>query len=155
MSTTSRGHFNALLSRAGFLAVALAIIAGIFGMHLMTGTYHSSAAHPAPAATSGSSADLTHMQTNHPRTTEPSRTGTPIMAAGSGSPSSCSAGSCPEVSSGHNACVLATGNTILSAPLPGTAPYALPDFGVSAVAGVSYTYSPASPSPGELCISRT
>jgi hypothetical protein len=154
--TTSRGPLTAFLLRAGFLTAALAIIAGIFGMHIMTGTHHLSAAHSMPAAAVESSVELQDVPDGHSHATGASPQVPAVTQAATGSSSSCApAGSCHEMSAGGNACVLSPGNTSLTAPAPGTAPYALPDFGAAAAASTNYSYSPASPSPGELCISRT
>jgi hypothetical protein len=150
-----RGPVTAFLLRAGFLTAALAVIAGIFGMHIMTGAHHMSAAHTMPAAAVEPSVELQGIPAGHYHPPGASRGGAAVIQAATDSSCSCDpAGSCPEMSAGGNACVLSPGNTSLTAPAPGTAPYALPDFGAAA-AGTSYSYSPASPSPGDLCISRT
>jgi hypothetical protein len=158
--TTSRGPFTAFLLRAGFLTAALAIIAGVFGMHIMTGAHHMSAAHTMPAEAAEPTVHLQSIPAGHLHAPDAPPDGAAfaqtITGSSTGSSSSCApAGSCPEVSAGGNACVLSPGNTSLTAPAPGTAPYALPDFGAAAAASVNYSYSPASPSPGDLCISRT
>lgn len=156
VTALSRGPFPAFLLRAGFLTVALAIIAGIFGMHIMTGAHHMSAAHTMPAAAAGSSMGVQGNPAGQVHATGASPDGTAVTQAAPESPSSCApAGSCPEMSAGVSVCVLAPGNTTLTAPAPGTAPYALPEFGVGAAANINYSYSPDSPSPGDLCISRT
>lgn len=158
--TTSRGPFAAFLLRAGFLTAALAIIAGIFGMHIMTGAHHMGATHPMPAAAAEPTVHLQSIPAGHSHAPDAPPNGTAgaqtITGSTTGSSSSCApAGSCHEMSAGGNACVLSQGNTSLTAPAPGTAPYALPDFGAAAAASINYSYSPASPSPGDLCISRT
>lgn len=154
MTTPSRGPFTALLLRAGFLTAALAIIAGIFGMHIMTGAHHTSTAHTMPAAAAQSTVHVDSLPASHSHL--PGTSGAAVTQAAAGSSSSCApSGSCPEMSAGGNACVLFPGNTSLSAPAPGTAPYGLPDFGAAAAASTNDSYSPASPSPGDLCISRT
>jgi hypothetical protein len=154
--TTSRGPLTAFLLRAGFLTAALAIIAGIFGMHIMTGAHHMGAAHTMPAEAAEPTVHLQSIPAGHLHAPDAPPDGAAIAQTITGSSSSCApASSCPEVSAGGNACVLSPGNTSLSAPAPGTAPYALPDFAAAAAASVNYSYSPASPSPGDLCISRT
>lgn len=157
MTAASRRHFTAFLLRAGFLTAALAIIAGVFGMHIMTGAHSMAGAHSMPTAPSDTV--LTHVHstpgghTDHGTELSPHTATVAETAAGS---SSCpTGGSCHEMSGMDAACVLSAGNTSFSAPLPGTAPYALPDFGVAAAAGTKHSYSPGSPSPGDLCISRT
>lgn len=156
MSAPSRGPMITFLLRAGFLTAALAIIAGIFGMHIMTGAHHMSAAHTMPAAAAQSTVHLDSLPASHSHPPGTSTDVATVTPATTGSSSSCApAGSCPEMSAGGNACVLSPGNTSLTAPAPGTAPYALPDFGAASAASTNYSYSPGSPSPGDLCISRT
>ncbi len=147
-------RFAVFLLRAGFLAAALAIIAGIFGMHVMTGA-HPMTPGPGMLAAGPSTLQLHAMRAGHLQVT-----GTPTGAAAigpavTGSSSCAPAGSCPEMSAGDAACVLAPGNTTLFAPMPGTAPYKLPAFGAAHAVSSTYSYSPDSPCPGELCISRT
>ncbi|WP_157357161.1 hypothetical protein [Arthrobacter sp. U41] len=155
MTTASRESLITYLLRAGFLAAALAIIAGIFGMHIMTGA-HSTAAHAMPAAGTGSALTQLHDSTGHSGHGAAKPAAGAMQVAAAESSSSCSsAGACPEMSAGGAACVLAPANTFLTAPLPGTAPYASPDFGGAAAVSTNYSYSPDSPSPGDLCISRT
>ncbi|MCT9624807.1 hypothetical protein HWD94_06680 [Pseudarthrobacter equi] len=155
MNAPPRGPFTAFVLRAGLLTAALAIIAGIFGMHIMTGAHHVVPGHAMPAA-AGATVQLESLPGSHSHELGALLEGTTVTQPATGSSSSCApAGSCPEMSAGGNACVLAQGNTTLTAPAPGTAPYALPDFGVAAAASTNYSYSPDSPSPGDLCISRT
>ncbi len=158
MTAVSRGRTITFLLRAGLLTAALAIIAGIFGMHMMTGAHNMVPVHKMPASGAGHAEAQTHtVPAGHSsHRTEPSLPGTSIAGAVKGSSSSNSlAGSCPEMSAAGAGCVLSPGNTSFSAPLPGTATYALPDFDGAAAAGTNYSYSPDSPSPGDLCISRT
>ncbi|MDQ0028718.1 hypothetical protein [Arthrobacter bambusae] len=167
MTTAPRGRLVTFLLRAGFLAAALAIIAGILGMHIMTGA-HSMAAHAMPAPADEHTATLMRSSPGHtghgtpePGTTEVG-TETPaapavIPAAAAAGPPTCSPGpTCPKMSSAGTACVPAPGTTTLAAPVPGTAPCALPDSNIAAAAaGAHYSFSPDSPTPGELSISRT
>lgn len=157
MTTASRGRLIALLLRAGFLAAALAIIAGIFGMHIMTGS-HSMSALATPMAADDHAAVQLHTSGGHSSqgAAEPAAVQMTPAAAAAGSSATCSSsGICPEMSAGGAACVPAPANTSLTAPLPGTAPYAVPDFTRTAALGTNYSHSPDSPSPGDLCISRT
>lgn len=155
MTAPSGGPFTAFVLRAGFLTAALAIIAGIVGMHIMTGAHYMGAAHTMPAA-AAQSVELHSVPSGHSHTPGASAGASAVIQPAVGSSSSCSpAGSCPEMSAGGNGCVLSPGNTSLTVPAPGTAPYALPDFVAAAAARTHYVYSPVSPSPGDLCISRT
>lgn len=156
MTAALDGRLTRFLLRAGFVAAALAIIAGIFGMHIVSGAHHAAPGHGMTASGTVPVVHLEAMPAGHAHTTEAPTGSAGAAPAVTGSSSSCTAaGSCPEMSAGDAACVLAPGNTTLSAPLPGTAPYALPDFGAAAALGSTYSYSPDSPSPGDLCISRT
>lgn len=158
MTAVSRSPVTAFLLRAGLLTAALAIIAGIFGMHIMTGAHNMAAAHSMSVTGAGPAmAQMHSTPTGHPgHGAELSPRGTAVAETATGSSSSCStAGTCHEMSAMDAACVLSPGNTSLSAPMPGTAPYALPDFDGAAAGGTNYSYSPGSPSPGDLCISRT
>lgn len=147
------------LLRAGLLTAALAIIAGIFGMHVMTGAHNMTGAHAmVPAAV-----DAPLVQVQSDQTTHGSHDQSPSFEAAavssepvSGLTSACaSPGTCPEMSAMNAACVLSAATTSFSAPLPGTAPYASPDANGQAAASIGYSYWPGSPSPGDLCISRT
>lgn len=155
MPAAVRGPLTAFLLRAGLLTAALAIIAGIFGMHVMTGTHSMVSSHAASAA--GVVLDqLPGSPAGEPGHGTGLRPHTAAAAATVTGSSSCApAGACPEMSAMDAPCVLASGNTSLSAPLSGTAPQALPSFVGAAAAGMNYSYSPGSPSPGDLCISRT
>lgn len=159
MTAVSRGPVTAFLLRAGFLTAALAIIAGIFGMHIMTDAHNMTAEHGiSVTAAAPAMAQMEGMPTGANAGYGPglSPAAAPVVDAATGLSSSCSAaGSCPEMSATGNACVLSPGNTPLTAPMPGTAPSALPDLDGAAVVGTNYSYSPGSPSPGDLCISRT
>lgn len=158
MTAASRGPVTAFLLRTGHLTAALAIIAGIFGMHIMTGSHSMTAAHSTPATSAGPAVAQMHStpagHAGHGGQLSPHRA-TVAETVTDSSPSCSPAGACPEMSAMDAACVLKPGNTSLSAPLPGTAPYALPDFNGAAAVGTNYSYSPDSPSPGDLCISRT
>lgn len=158
MTPAHRRLFTAFLLRGGILTAALAIIAGIFGMHVMGGAHDMP---PGPTMSMAGPGGTTQLQTmaaghGHAMGTSIGVASNDPAAAGSFSSSSCDpAGSCTEMSAGDAACVLAPGHTALSAPLPGTAPYDLPDFGAAALLANTYSYSPGSPSPGDLCVSRT
>ena len=165
MTAASRVPITAFLLRAGLLTAALAIIAGIFGMHIMTGAHSMTSAHSMPLATAdthrtpaghashaGHAGYGSHAGHGTELTPRAAMTAHPVTD----SPSSCStAGGCPEMS-GDASCVLAPGNTSLAASfLPEAAAHTVPDPGCAAGAGTNYSFSPDSPSPGDLCISRT
>ena len=136
----------AFLLRAGLLTAAVGIIAGFFGMHFITGAH--SMAHSGSVTGVGHASFGAHV----------SPSGAPAAGPVPGSSSSCSsAGSGPEMSVDSAGCVLSAQPRSLAAPMPGTAaPYALPNFGRALLPKLgNYSYSPDSPSPGDLCISRT
>ncbi len=156
MTAISSGRATALLARAALLAGLLAIVAGILGMHIMTGT------HAMPtAATSHDTGALPAMQaaSDHPGhladiTAAPGTSATQSLAHAPG-PSCAAAGGCTMMSAMHGDCVPSPGNTALAAPPPGTTP--LPSSGgtFTGIPTTVYAYLPRSPSPGQLSISRT
>lgn len=136
MTDPLRGRATAFLLRIGLLAGLFAIIAGIVGMHVMAGGHSM---HATPAA---SPAAVVSQQAVHHAATPPA-------------PSCTSSGTCTEMSALHAVCVPAPGHNTLTAPLPGVPPYAN---AVTAEAGAQvpgHSHRPGSPSPGDLCISRT
>jgi hypothetical protein len=147
---------GAFLRRAGLLAGMLAIIAGIFGMHIMTGSHNT------PMAAAGSAAEMPH---SGPVTVEglPGQAAAPagVPVASSAAPDEISTSSCldpnpcPAMSSMGQVCIPAPGNTSLDAPLPGTTAFALHTGTGTEQRAAAYRYLSISPSPGELCISRT
>ncbi|MGY4544464.1 hypothetical protein ACVWY0_004409 [Arthrobacter sp. UYNi723] len=157
MAATGSGRVTAFLTRAALLAGFLTIVAGILGMHIMTG------AHAMPAATAGMDTAVQQIQSpvsnpvHAPAQSPMDSAAGPGMLAGSAS--SCAdaadAAGCPSMSAMDAVCVLSPANTSLSAPLPGTAPLQTPDTNALARATISYSFLPEGPSPGDLCISRT
>lgn len=131
-------HF---LRRAVLLTGLLAVIAGIFGMHVL------SPGHVMPPTAAGhhSHSGAQPASPDAATSLEPAST----KAAACAVPDSC-----PVMAAGGAVCVLSPAKTSLSAPLPGAAPPAL-NVARTAVVTSGYTYLPGSPSPGELCISRT
>jgi hypothetical protein len=176
MAEAFMNHAAAALRRGFLLMGVLAIVAGFLGMHIMTGmhgahamtavtsstepawpsshTANSLASHPSAHALSAGTTALDSMAppsatpsvpglTGNSRTDEPSATCV------------CQS-SCTDPASMHSACVPSAAVTSLAAPPPGTAPTSIhtPDpRGNDAVR--TYSYLPASPSPGDLSISRT
>ncbi|RAX44421.1 hypothetical protein DQ354_14875 [Arthrobacter sp. AQ5-06] len=157
MAATASKPFSVLLLRAGLLTGLLAVIAGIFGMHIMSGAHTMPAA--ASAASDGSDMPLIQIQGSHAdHGDHPAAQSAATDAPGavSGTASACAAhGSCPSMSAMDAVCVLSPASTSLSAPLPGTTPFPALDVTGGAPVTTSYSYLPGSPSPGDLCISRT
>lgn len=152
MAVTASVRVTSLLLRTGLVLGLMAIIAGIFGMHVMSG------AHAMPPAAHASPAHLpvaAQEHSSHPGVQSPPLTA-PAKVILTGVPSSCSdTGGCPSMSAMDAACVLSPANTSLSAPLPGSTSITAHTIATAAAVRTAYSYLPGSPSPGELCISRT
>ena len=151
MATAFTRSAAAFLSRAGMLAGMLAIIAGIFGMHILSGS------HDMPMAASGSQTGTLHSghATGGPMDGQPSTTAVDDSATPAAASSSClDPAPCPVMGSMSQECVPAPGNTSFDAPLPGTTTLAYRvDSGTDHTPG--RLHFSASPSPGDLGISRT
>ncbi|WP_427007720.1 DUF6153 family protein [Pseudarthrobacter sp. H2] len=152
MTATGSGRAVAFLKWAALLAGMLAIIAGILGMHIMTGSPGM------PASAAGHGAAM-------PQVMQPSAEVKPapgpaavqgIPGAASLSGRSCAdKGGCATMSAMDAVCIPSPGNASLAAPLPGTTPLPADDATRSSSGFTTYAYLPGSPSPGQLCISRT
>ncbi|MCZ9880190.1 hypothetical protein [Arthrobacter sp. B2a2-09] len=156
MTATTSGTISSFLRWAGLVLGMLAIIAGILGMHVMTGSHTM---HAAAAAGAGAGAGMAH--TAEPGDAGHSHLGAPGAVPAAATPgntdtASCpDPGPCPSAASMGGVCIPAPGPAPLAAPPPGSAPFALqPGPGLSVTFG-GYPYRPGSPSPGELSISRT
>lgn len=170
MTAIPRGAVAAFLLRGGSAAGILAILAGIFTMHVMTGNHimHSHAAPQAAAAVAHADTDADATAADghgsHPYATHHGVLGTTAAAAVPEvpdalvtAPPSCSCSAeCPGVRTMSAACVPSAKAGTLTAPDPpqGTLAFtnaAVPQGGLIAPSA----YVPACPSPGELSISRT
>ncbi|QDG87090.1 hypothetical protein [Pseudarthrobacter sp. NIBRBAC000502770] len=147
----------AFLRRASLLAGLLAIIAGIFGMHVMTGP------HSMPASTAVQGVEMQHVM-QPPATTHSSHapSATPVIDSSPlpdtrsmPGPSCADLGGCAMMASMDASCIPSPGNTSLAAPLPGQTPFAAHNDADAPTPASAYSYLPGSPSPGQLCISRT
>jgi len=166
MTAVSRDPVTAFLLRAGIVAGVLAIIAGIFGMHVMTGnhTMHSPAAAQTPAAAM-TAADGHTGHTGHQSAAHNEVPGTTTTAAwpraadvlGAGPAASCTCSAeCHSVPAMSAACVPSAKTGTLTAPDPGQGTLAFNNIAVRYDGlSISYSYLPGGPSPGELSISRT
>ena len=133
-----------LLRRAALLAGVLAVIAGIFGMHVMTASHasHAGAGH-------------THASTAHSSTAHASGLGHPaagavvVLSAGG-----VCAETCPGAEEAGASCVpsAAAGSFSVVAP---PAPVMQQGPAGAAVTSAGYSYIPSGPTPCELSISRT
>ena len=146
------------LRRAGLFTAVLALIAGIFGMHVMTATHamHSSA----PAATTVS-APHNSFPAGHPAEHLYGPFSAPEMSAahdeaGARSVQCTDSDNCTSMQSITAACTPSAKTGSLAAPLPGTGIIARnTNAAMPSAIGLLWSYLPGSPSPGELCISRT
>jgi hypothetical protein len=174
MAAAFMSHAAAALRRGFLLVGVLAIMAGFLGMHIMTGmhgahamTAAASSAEPAAESfrtahslTPDPVAPSRHDGTHNATASDPVITAGPELAGNSGTAAptaSCECqSSCTDPSSMRSTCVPSAAVASLVAPPPGAAPTSLhnPDpRGQGSALG--YSYLPASPSPGELSISRT
>lgn len=143
----------AFLRRAGLLAGLLAVLAGIIGMHIMTGP------HGMPASNAVQGEEM-------PKVMQPPAEYSAHAASVEGSspspntrsvpePSCADLGGCASMSPMDASCIPSPGNASLAAPLPGNTPFAAHDDADAPTPAFRYSYRPGSPSPGQLCISRT
>ena len=153
MSVPAYARAIALLRRAGLLAAILALIAGIFGMHVMTATHtqHSAAVgthhHSSPAGHAGEQAPGPASAPNLPGDQGDEGTRT-VQCTDSGARTGMQAMTA--------ACTPSVKTGSLTAPLPGTGIIDRNiNTGTLAAISAQWSYLPGSPSPGELCISRT
>lgn len=157
---TAQAHTtaNAFLHRAGLLTALLALIAGIFGMHVMTATHdmHSPAMAAVTAGAHNGSSPAA-MTGEHP----PGPSSAPEMPAaqdeaGARTVQCTDSENCTSMQSMTAACTPAAKTGSLAAPLPGTGIIVRnPNAGTPATTSARWPYVPGSPSPGELCVSRT
>ena len=162
MTASHRNVASAFLHRAGLLAGILAVLAGILGMHVMTGS-HSMHSPAALTAAAGTGAGHTHPAAAHGHAEHAITDASPAHHSSDGhtAPSivveqcSCS-DSCASMHTMTVSCTPSGKTGSLSVPLPGTAVFGVISNATApgAVPG-SYSYRPGSPSPGELSISRT
>lgn len=150
-------HATVFLRHAAFLAGMLAVIAGIFGMHVLAGVDSMPAAavvaatdvHPvqqlqaqqAPAAFNGQNVPAN-------ASPDPGKDSAPAPACSGSDP-------CTDMSTMHAVCVPSLASESLAAPLPGSTTPAAPGSAMAGTSTAGYSYLPESPSPDELCVSRT
>ncbi|HSN36503.1 MAG TPA: hypothetical protein VLT34_09160 [Arthrobacter sp.] len=148
----------AFLRRAGLFTAVLALIGGIFGMHVMTASHamHSPATAAATVSAHHDSSPAGHAG-EHP----PGPSFAPGMTAaqdevGARTVQCADSNDCTSMQSMTAACTPSAKTGSLAAPLPGTGIIAShTDAGTQSTISARWSYLPGSPSPGELCISRT
>ena len=157
MTASAKRLLMILLRRAGGLAAVLAVIAGILGMHVMTGDH--SMLSPATMATTTAGAVHTASPVGGDSGRQVSAAHSPPLASVqdvTGSPSEPCSGSCTSMQTMTVSCTPSAKSGSLTAPLPGTTLFGvIPGAGPAAALEGLYSYLPGSPSPGELSISRT
>lgn len=157
---TAPAHTRAIafLRRAGLLATVLALIAGIFGMHVMTTTH---AVHSPATAGAAVSAHYESSASGHTGDHAPGPSSAPDMPgargeAGTRTVQCTDSGTCTSMQAMTGSCTPSAKTGSLAAPLPGTGIIARnTNTGTLATISALWSYLPGSPSPGELCISRT
>ena len=182
MTATLMDRAALFLRRAGLLAGLLAIIAGIVGMHILTGSHNvhmagsSAAAQPhhgvqtktaAPAGHPVHPHDVVAEQSGHwgPGSQDEDNRGNPPAAtAGVSVPDdpapasgifSCLGGEpCAGMSAMGASCIPSGSTGSFAAPPPSTVSFAA-DTQAPGVPVLGHTYLPESRSPADLCISRT
>lgn len=167
MTATLSDREPQFLRRAGLLAGLLAVIAGIVGMHILTGSHNmhvagSSAAvqiHHTAAEKVGHSGhgrhDSRQHDSQHNAETVSAGVISPNVAAPTSGVFSCiGVDPCAGMSAMGGSCIPYGSTGSLSAPPPSTVSFAA-DTQAPEVAVSSYAYLPESPSPTDLCISRT
>ncbi|MBT2548982.1 hypothetical protein [Arthrobacter sp. ISL-65] len=156
MSAAAQRSATAFLRRAGLVAAVLAIIAGIFGMHVMTGHH---ATH-SPAFATASAHDHDTAPTDQPGHRSRDSTGSdPAVVAGPvglmvAAESCQDPGSC-SMQAMTAACTPSPKTPSLDAPPPGSLVLAVSNNTTAGPETGRWTYLPDSPSPCELSISRT
>lgn len=147
-----------LLRRAGLFAAVLALIAGIFGMHVMTATH---ALHSPATAGAAVSAHHESSASGHTGDHAPGPSSAPDMPGVQGEASTrtlqCTdSGTCTSMQAMTASCTPSAKTGSLAAPLPGTGIISRnTTTGTLTAISAQWHYLPDSPSPGELCISRT
>ncbi|MGO4186419.1 hypothetical protein [Pseudarthrobacter sp. TAF60_1] len=152
------GFARTLLLRGALITAVLAIIAGIFGMHVMTGNHaahgdhtaavqvaggHPDAGHDAGHATAG------HMAVGHTAAVE-------IEAVPTIAGSDSCAGSCHSMQESGASCIPSAKAGALTVFPPQESGFVLrAGSGSHTGPTVAYAHTPASPTPCELSISRT
>jgi hypothetical protein len=171
--TARASVLSAALLRAGLLAAVLAIVAGIFGMHVMTADHGSHAspsthtgaaqaeiAHPAgdsAVAHSAGAHSAGHAVVGHPaggHTPAGHPATQPEAGAFFTASQSCSSG-CPAARESGASCIPSAKAGSLAVIPPPTGPAAHSGQAASTASAAGYSYVPSSPTPCELSISRT
>jgi hypothetical protein len=157
---TAPAHAPAItfLRRAGLFTAVLALIAGIFGMHVMTATHamHSPATAAATVSTHHDSPPAGHTAEHLSGPFFAPDVYAALDEAGARTVQYTDSGNCTSMQSMTAACTPSAKTRSLAAPLPGAGIIARnTNAAMPGAIGLRWSYLPGSPSPGELCISRT
>ena len=158
MTAPAHAPAIALLRRAGLFTAVLALIAGIFGMHVMTATHamHSPATAAATSNTPHDSSAKGHTGEHLPGQAVALEIPAAQDEAGTRTVQCTDSDGCTSMASMTAACTPSAKTGALAAPLPGAGFIArTTGTGTQSTVGAWWSYLPGSPSPGELCISRT
>lgn len=159
MTATLPDRAALFLRRAGLLAGLLAITAGIVGMHILTGSHSAHMAGSSAAAQSHHPAIENAGHGGHGSQNSATTVTAALITSHDVAPTSgtfsCIAGDPCAGNAAMGASCIPSGSTgSLAAPPPSTVPFAVNTQAPEVVAS-SYGYLPESPSPADLCISRT
>lgn len=134
----------ASLVRALLLLLVTAVIAGIFGMHIISGSHGAGGTHGTHAASPVVSTSSSHHA--HGPSHE-------VSGASAGDDHGTEFGSCSCTQAAS--CIPSLTTASLSAPPPGTTGEVTPASWELPTIFPSWSYQPHGPTPGQLCISRT
>lgn len=158
MSATDHRRAAAFLHRAGLVAAVLAIMAGIFGMHVLTATHVMHSLASATAAAEPRAMAVSH---DHAGPAEPGRVSDHSARAEQNLAEAvlehcAESGDCTSMHAMTVACTPSAKTASMAAPPPGTLVLAISNntAPAGAVTG-QWSYVPGSPSPCDLSISRT
>ena len=158
MTASAHAFAIAFLRRAGLFTAVLALIAGIFGMHVMTATH---AMHSPATAAATVSAHHDSSPAGHAGELPAGPSSSPDVHAaqddaGARTVQCTDSNNCTSMQSMTAACTPSAKTGSLAAPLPGTGIIARDtNAGTQSTISALWSYLPGSLSPAELCISRT
>lgn len=158
MTAPAAARVIVFLRRAGLFAAVLALIAGIFGMHVMTATHalHSPATAAAAVSAHHESSGASHAAepASGPRS-GPDTPG-PDGESVTRKVRCTDSGRCSSMQAMSASCTPSAKTASFAAPLPATGINDRnPSTGALVTISARWSYLPGSPSPGDLCISRT
>lgn len=158
MTVPAPAPASAFLRRAGLFTAVLALIAGLFGMHVVTATHamHSPAMATASVSAPHDSSPAGHISEHRSGPFSAPELSGAQDETGARSVQCTDSDNCPSMQSITAACTPSAKTGSLAAPLPGTGIiFRNTNAAMPSAIGVRWSYLPGSPSPGELCISRT